>query len=410
MSIELHVLQRVRMMVEPTPGADGTANLAQYTDIPLREGTAQLELQMTEVDPQTQVQSRVGWRKLVPCKRRATLSFTINLAPTGSVADASTPATSGAVGMILKHAMGGEELGRGDEAASGSTATVVNVDNGARWKAGMVMGWENSSGVVEWSPIESVATNAVTLKKAFSAAPQEDDALYGAATYYFTESPSTTLQAIVAGRESDDRWLLMNGTATFTLAIDPSGNEMPLMNVTVTFLDWRSSDEPMAGTITGDIGDATYTNYAPIVGCGGLARAWEVGTATYSAGDEIEVSAFEFTPNIVWNERTSPSGDRWLAGRAAPPAQGSFTIPYQDTTWFARRRTQASIAVFYVQGHAPGSAIIYDAPTVQIVAPQRVAGAAEDAAQQVPWQARRDEDVGSSTGDLAKSPARIHLC
>ncbi|AKF08888.1 hypothetical protein [Sandaracinus amylolyticus] len=410
MSVELHVLQRVRALVESSPGADGTGDLTDYTDVPLREGTATVELQMTEVDPQTQVQSRVEWREQIPCKRTATLTFTTNIAPTGTTADAATPAVTSALGLLLKATMGGERLGQGDTAASGSTATAINVANGSRWAAGGIMGRINSDGVPEWRPIESVSGNVVTLKKAFSAAPLDTEPLFSGATYYFTENPSSTLQFLVAGRESDDRWLLLNGQCTGAqLSLDPSGGDLPTIAWTFEFINWIASDEVLEGTITGDIGDASYSAYNPIVGCGGEMRAWVVGTSAHASSDEVDASAIEFQPSLVFTKRTSPTGDRWVPGRAGPPATGSFTEPFEDTKWFNARKNRDDYAIWYAQGHDAGATIVYDAPTVQIIAPQRVAGAAGEAAQAVQWQARRDTDVGGATTELARSPLRIHV-
>lgn len=408
---ELHVLQRLRMIVESSPETDMTGSLASFVDVPIREGTAAVELQMTEVDPQTQGQSRLSWRKLLPCKRTATLNFTMNLAPTGTIANASTAATQGALGKILKACMGGERLGQGDTASTGSTSSVINVTTGARWVAGGIMGWTNAAGVVEWRPIESVSSNVVTLKKAFSGAPANADVLYSAATYYFTETPDETMQFLAAGRESDDRWLLLNGQVTSAqIALDPAAGDCPTIAFTVEFTNWIASDETLVASITGDIGTASYTGYSPIVGCGGELRVWTVGTATHSSDDEIDASAIEFAPTISWIKKTSPSGDRWVPGRAGPPVTGGFTTPFEGLTWWNARKNSTDKAFWFAQGHAAGAAIVYDAPTVQIVAPQRAADGAGIAADVVQWQGRPDEDVGSSTTELAKSPARIHLC
>lgn len=411
MSIELHALQRLRVIVESSRGVDMTGSLASFVDVPIREGTASVELQMTEVDPQTQVQSRLGWREQLPCKRSGTLSFTCNLAPTGTIANASTPATRGALGLLLKAAMGGERLGQGDTATSGSTATAINVTTPARWEAGGIMGRLTAAGTYEWRPIESVAAGVVTLKKAFTAPPSSGAVLYSAATYFFTEAPTDTLQFIVAGRESDDRWLLRNCAITgMTIALDPAGGDCPTIAFTVECLDWTASNETLAAPITGDIGTATYSGYSPIVGCGGDLRVWTVGDATHADADEIDASAIEFAPAISWVRVTSPSGDRWVAGRAAPPVTGGFTTPFEDLTWWDARKNRTRKAVWYTQGHAPGAAVVYDAPTVQIVAPQRGPDGAGIAADVVQWQGRPDEDVGSATTEIAKSPARIHLC
>ena len=88
---------------------------------------------------------------------------------------------------------------------------------------------------------------------------------------------------------------------------------------------------------------------------------------------------------------------------------GQFTTPFEDLTWFNHRDSKTDLGVMYVAGVAGGSTLALSAPTVQALNPQRIADAGGIAAQTVDWKGRRDLDVGSSTGDISKSPFRIHL-
>ena len=90
-----------------------------------------MELMIDSLDPQQQVQSRLEYREEVLGKRSAKLTFTMNLAPTGTAAASGVSAVTGALGTILKAVMGGESKGAGTTFTSGSTASVVNLTSAA---------------------------------------------------------------------------------------------------------------------------------------------------------------------------------------------------------------------------------------------------------------------------------------
>lgn len=416
MSIEVHAVGRIRAYSEATFAADASASLASFFDVPAREGSATIELVTDSHDPQQMVQ-RVGqYRKEVLGKRSAKLTFTINLAPTGTAASNGVSSVTSAMGRLLKASMGGEALYEGSVAAGGSTASVINVStgDGSQWAAGKAMGRVNSSGQLEVREVESVSTDAVTLKYAFSGAPSTSDPLYGAATYYLTEDPTESLQFLVAGVESDDRWLLLGGQLTaIAMAIDPTGAALPSLQLTYEFASYLESDET-AATVTGSIGLASYSNYLPIVGHAGDLRCVTVGQVTMLTSHRVHASAIAFTPKIQFGRVTSPSGTqtvlRWRRQRIAPACEGSWTEPFQDLGRWQTRDARTDKAIWYQMGRTAGQSILLSCPTVQIVNPQRAADGAGFAAQTVAWKAREDEDVASATTDLALSVLRIHVC
>ena len=413
MTIEVHSVQRLRVWSESSFATDGTGTLANYTDVPMREGSGTMTLTLDSLDPMQQVQSRYEYREEVLGKRSATLQFTLNLAPTGTAAAASTAAVQGALGLILKATMGGETLGTGTT-FTGGTATQPTVTSAAGFAAGGAIGWVNASGILEVREIESIASTTITLKHAFSGAPQNTNVAYAAATYYFTEDPQESLQFIVEGVENEDRWLLLGGQAVggVTLAIDPSGAALPSVQFSMTFANWKSSAET-AGTITGTLGTSTYSNYAPIVGFAGELRAFTVGASTLVTSSLVHCSALSFAPKIAYVPVTSPSGTntvyRWRASRVSPPVEGSFTTFFSDYTWWNARANKTDVDIAYQMGQAAGSAALITAPTVQIINPQRVADGNQLAGQTVAFKGRRDTDTGASTTALAKAPVRIHL-
>lgn len=413
MTIEVHSVQRLRVLSEASFAADGTGTLGNYTDVPMREGSGTMTLMIDSLDPQTQVQSRVEYREEVLGKRSATLQFTLNLAPTGTAAASGISAVQGALGLLLKATYGGETLGTGTT-FTGGTATVPTVTSAAGFLAGGAIAWTNGSGVLEVREIESIAANSITLKHAFSAAPTNAQVAYAAATYSFTEDPQESLQFIVEGVEAQDRWVLLGGQAVggVTLAVDPSGAALPSIQFSLTFAKWLDSTE-CAGSITSTLGTASYTNYNPIVGQAGELRAFVVGASTLTTSSVVHCSALSFAPKVVFVPVTSPSGTntiyRWRAGRVMPPVEGSFTTFFEDYTWWSARAAKSDYDIAYQMGQAAGSTVVITAPTVQIVNPQRVADGNQLAGQAVAFKGRRDTDTGASTTALAKSPTRIHL-
>lgn len=422
--MEVQAVQRIRaQVVAATPtaaiGADSSANIASFTDIPFREGTAQMVLTRDEMPTGVAVQHIDEDNEKVLGKRSATLTLTLNLAPTGTAAVTGTTAVTSPLGMLLKAVMGGEDLAAGSTSAT-STAIVLKcstASHASRWAAGKMVGWSNASGVVEWRGVKSVSPTAgtVTLKHGFSAAPSAAAAFYNAAVYYMTADPDTTLDFLVEGLDSDDRWLLTGGQAIggMSLTFDLTGAAIPSVTFNLTFANWYASNET-ANPITGTLGTATYTATSPIVGEAGELRAWTVGSATYVTTTRLHVSAMTWEPHIGFSPVTSPSGRntvwRWKKMRqTAGPVSGSLTFPYEDTAWWASRNSKADLEIQYTAGVAAGSAVIVEGATVQPLNPQRAPDAAQIAAQVLMWSGRRDTDIGSSTNDLAKSPLRVVL-
>lgn len=421
--MEVQAVQRIRfLIVSATPtaaiGADSSASLANFVDCPVREGSAQVATNRDEIDPMQLVQHIHEGRERVLGKRAATLTFTMNLAPTGTAAVTGTTAITSPLGRLLKAVMGGEDLAAGSTSAT-STAIVLKcstASHASRWAAGKVVGWSNGT-FVEWRGVKSVSPTAgtVTLKHGFSSAPAAANIFYNAATYYMTADPDTTVDFIVEGLDSDDRFLLTGGQCVtgIGLTFDLTGAAIPSVTFNFTFANWYASNET-GSTITGTLGTATYSATSPIVGEAGELRSWTVGASTYVTTSRLHVSAMTWEPHIGFSPVTSPSGRntiwRWKASRNPDsPVQGTFTIPYEDTTWFANRNSLADKDLMYVAGVAGGSAVVLDAPTIQVLNPQRVADASQLGAQAIAWKGRRDTDVGSSTTDLAKSPFRLHL-
>ncbi len=415
MSIELQAVQRLRFIAETTYGTDMSASLASFTDVPASEGSIQVTLTTDELDPMQLVQYIDEGREKVLGKRSATLAFTMPIAPTGTAAASAVQAVSGALGTILKNIMGGETKGTGTTFSSGWTPITGDVASAAGIVAGTAIGWVNASSELEVREVESVTSNTIVLKHGFSGSPSNANVCYSSATYTFSQDPSTSLQFLVAGVEEQDRWLLRGGQCVggFAIALDPTGAALPTITFNFSFSNYMESDET-ASAITGAIGNATYSNYTPIVGNAGDLRVWTVGAATFVTTSRVHCSALAFAPALSYVPVTSPAGAnggtiyRWRRARANPPVTGSFTTFFEAMTWFQGRDSKADYDVQYQSGIAAGSSFVLSAPTVQVLNPQR-ADSGGMAGQTITFEGRRDTDVGASTGAVAKSPWRLHL-
>jgi len=420
--MEVQAVQRIRfLVVAATPtaavGADSSASLGSFVDCPIREGSAQMATNRDELDPMQLVQHIDEGRERVLGKRVATLTFTMNLAPTGTSAVLGTTAITSPLGRLLKVVMGGENLAAGSTAATSTTAIVLKTStasHASRWPPGTVVGWSNGT-VVEWRSVEATTSATVTLKHGFSGVPAVGNPLINAATYYMTADPDTTVDFIVEGLDNEDRFLLTGGQAVtgIGVAFDLTGGAIPTVTFNFQFANWYASNET-GSSITGTLGTASYSATSPIVGEAGEFRCWTVGAATYVTTTRLHVSAMTWEPHIAYTPVTSPSGRntvwRWKRSRNTDsPVQGSFTIPYEDTTWFAHRNSKTDLDAMYVAGISGGNTVIVEAPTIQILNPQRVADASAIAAQTLTWKGRRDTDVGAVTTDISKSPFRLHL-
>ena len=420
--IQLMSVESGRIRVESTFGANmitADGNLNSFSYIPWNEGSATATLTTAEIDPNTVVQSRTQAREKILGPSSATLKFTVDIAPTGTAAGSATAALQGALGLMLKVGMGGEHLGTGSTASSWSNGITGTVASAAGFAKGCLVGWRNANSVVEWRQVKNISTNTLTLSHGFSGTPQSADVIYACATYYMTEDPSQSVNILVQGQNEYDRWLLTGGQVVggIDIAVDPSGKGCPTATFNWSFANYINvGPSPGTAQVTGDIADATYTNYSPIVGYAGDFRVSTVGTPTYATTEVVHVSACAIKPKVTAVQVTSPSGVntvyRWRGSRANPPIEGSFTTWFDTQKWWTARSNKDDKHLQYVMGTAAGSAIALVAPLVQILNPQRGASDQEIEGQVISFAGRHNSDVAGSAPytDLQVSPVLVGIC
>jgi len=389
-------------------------------DCPIVEGSATWTTDVMMLDPGNLVQYHHDYREEIVGKKGSALNFTMNLASTGTAAIAGQAALQGALGKILAAVMGGQAtLAAGSQVANPGFTTTSSgpVDDGSVWTSGMCAGWVNASSVYEMRELQTVSSNTLTTKLAYSGTPAENAEIHNAATYYLAADPTTSLQFVVQGMEQEDRWLVSGCQGGFTLNL-PLDGSIPTITFALTGATWiqigDASGTAMAALDGTDLTVATYTNVSPIAGHAGDFRVPILTTASLTAATLVHVSALAVEPQLAYAPVPSPSGTngilRWrLTRQNGPSVQGSWTTYYStDGRWDARA-AKTDYGLFYQIGQSAGSSILIAAPTIQIVDVQR----ADDnglAGETVTWKARADGDItASGTADQQRSPLRIHL-
>lgn len=405
-------VQLIQCYNESTFGTDITASLASFLSVPFNEGTAQMVLTRETHDPLTAVQHHHDYREEVLGRKSCKLSFTMPLAPTGTAAGDATAAVQGALGYLLKTAMGGEDLGTGSTFVTGWSASSGDLTSAAGFTVGTALGWNNSSSVYEMRPIKTIATNTVTTKLAFSGSPANTNVAYASATYYLTSDPDTSLQFVVRGLESQDEFVLMGcqlDSMTITLPLDGT---IPTIAFSWKGVKWLYGADCAGSASLTDITPATYSNFSPIVGHAGRFMSQLNGTTTYT-GATINVSALAFEPQLSYVPVPSPSGIegvlRWrLSRNNGPSVTGSYTTYYEDTARMVDRDDKDNRLAWYQCGVTAGQSFAIEAATTQYTDVQRV-DAGGIASETITWKGRLDGDTTSPTTDQHRSPLRIHL-
>lgn len=407
---------------ETTFGADASASHASFQRIPFVEGSLVLTLERNVQTPGHAQQRLDGYPIGVLMPKRATLEFAVNLETMGTKAASTVAATHTWLTRMLEIALGSVHQVTGSTAAAGWNTTAGDVAVGTTLHGGCGIGTVYSTtGAFEAREVESNdGSNSIVTKLAFSEAPAESEVVYGATTVYTstrTTGYNPSGQFIVQGWNTEDRWLLMGGVCTVTFTMGPG--EIPRLNFKWQFADWEQANgSDTAQDFTGSVLDlSTYTDTNTLVVVDSEFRCWTVGTSTLS-GTLYHPNAISFDPGITHVPVMSPSGVNnivgWVRTHTPPVLKGSFTLPYEDSQeWFTARDSKTAKSIGYQIGSSIAStagAVLFSAPTVQIVNVQRVDVQGVQN-QKVDWEARLDTDVTETSGSegLGESAFRIHF-
>lgn len=415
MSFEVDLLKRIRINEEAN-GSFATdvtvSDIGSFLDLPFNEGSESLVLDRPTQSPLENAQYQFEHVTEVLLPKRASLSFTMNLDALSTRADDGVAASQGALGMLLKIGMGGEQLGTGDTVSDAGPATTdFDVTTVARFDETDAIGIVVSSGVIECREIATIASSNLLFKVPTSAAPSNGAEVYQSAKYWISEAVETSLQCIVEGKESDDNWVLYGGQLD-SMSFNLESGTIPTVSFTWKFADWKHGDE--AAYTPSALAFASFADRTTIPIVNSQLLCNDVATRTIS---EVIANSITFEPNIEYVPISTPSDTnniyQWKRTRSAgtPAITGSFTLPFEDHTRFHDdRNSKTRQAIFFQIGNSTtDGAILISVPSAQILNHQRISLDGQIAGEQITFAGGRDTDNNSSTGDDQYAPFRIHL-
>lgn len=419
MSLNIRNVQRIRIAEEANGSfaSDLSGSMGGFLDLPFHEGSANLKLSQPLESPLHAQQRLDGYPVEVLMPKSAQLDFSMNIETLDTKPGSGLTAAQSALGLLLKVALGGENLGTGTAITTSASTTSLPTSSAAGIPVGGCVGAIATSGVLSMREVKSKSSNTLALKLALSGAPANSSDVKSAASYFLSGtdgSQTTSLQAAIEGLFTSDRYLLLGGwLSSISIALGPGA--IPKITFSFMFAQWLPADgSSTSGNLqTGALGVATYVNAKTIVQKDSELRQQTNGTTTLNSATLLAASTIEFKPNIKYAVQRTPAGvntiKQPIRDRAAPAIAGAFVLPYEDQTWFTARDSRTAKGLWYQIGTSPtDGGILIAAPTVQITDVQLI-NADGIVATRVEWKGRSDGDTSGSTADLALSPFRIHL-
>jgi len=410
MSLELATIKTCRVAVEPA-GSYGVdiALGASFQNLPVTEDFAMPAPEREMLDPMVAQALLDSASIKVAGKRSGSMKVDLVLGSHGLDTDGTVAAPSKAtwpLRAMLETVLGGYSsptaLGSLVTVQAASTTTLVNVTagDGALLTRGQAIG-VLCNGVMEVKEILSIATNAVSLREACSATPT--GTIRHAATFFATQNPSDSLQFELLGAELDDHFRF-SGAQIKGFSIEAKPGMLPKIS-----FDLAGRGVVSIAAHSG-LAEATFANYSPIVASGGCITVATFGSTTrvdplvsdFSCSFDIgyePVTSYCATDNIVRMRRKRAAGGRL--------AKGTFTIPYEDTTWITARDNRTIRAINFQIGSAVGATMLLSFPRVQIVGVKRASSGTNLAGQTIEWEAL--QDTLDATTDLGRASARLHF-
>lgn len=413
---------RARAAIE-APGsfcADLTGTLGVFKDIAFIRGSSKVRLNRVLQSPNVTQQHIDGHPLKVLMYKGAEWDFEIGFTTLDAkVLSAVTAAQSG-LGLLLSTFLGKEVLATGSTVTGSPTTTSVPTVSAAGFAVGSIVGYDTGvGGALECRVVKSKSSNTLAHGLALSNAPASGAHIIGSASYglgYTDGSQVQSLQAVVEGQYSKNRYVLMGGQLK-SMALVTQLKGLPTFKFTVMFAQWYQGDDPALATDFTATGIGlpliSYTNKVEIPYVNGEFRLFDVGTTTL-AGTLVHAPTVTWKWNIAYTEHDSPAGvngiKQWVRDSKPPVLSGEFVVPRQSETWRTKRDARTAMGVSLQMGTSfTQGALFVNAPTVQITDVQDEP-VANLHAQRVSFEARLDEDTseGSPT-DLGKSAGRLAL-
>lgn len=415
MSLELDTLKYLGLYEEPagSHGADHSGTPGDFLAFPYKEGTLSLDGDRALLRPNVGKQRADGHDRFVLGPRRCQggVGTSLHSHSLDLDGDVAVPTTSTwALARLLKAIMGGISTETIPSAQTtvqaGTTTTVVNVTtgHGSRFTPGSAIACQTVSGssTIECREVASVATDAVTVKEAFSATPVSSTPVRRSVTFYLTEDPDTSMQWLVQGRELNDHYVFTGMQATSLALAVRMGD---LCDLTAT----------MMGTYYAQLAAHSGITIPSYTVTPGFTRAIAAPLTVPTIGSTTRtlVEATGFSLNIAIGYEQVPSGAGVEGIRRArrqakrPVVSGNIEVALEDTSWEDAFSNRTARAVFQQLGNLVGETWLVSVPTVQFGRPQRKGVSGGLSGYSVPFEGRLDGAIGS-TSELSYSALRLH--
>lgn len=413
MSLELATLKTVRVAVEPAGsyGVDITLGSA-FQALPITEDFAMPSPDREMMDPNIAQGLIASTSVKVPGKRMGAMKIDMTLGGDGldHDGDVAHPAISAwPLRALLQTVLGGCStptlLGSQVtvQALSTASAVVLSAGAGATLTPGMALGFL-VSGVMQLGVIDSISTDTVNLKQALSGIPSGVVRTF--ACFYLTQNPDTSLQFELLGAELDDHWRA-SGMQAKSFALEAKPGMLPKVS-----FDLAGQGLVALSAHTG-LAETTHANYSPIIASGGCVTIPAYSAGLSAARVDPLVSDFAMTFAVSFEPVTTYCGkDNIARMRLQRPAQGkaakgSFTVPFEDTSWATARDAKTLKAIHFQVGSEVGATALIEFPRVQITAVKRANSGTNLAGWTVEWEAL--QDATNATTDLGRASFRIHV-
>jgi len=418
MTVYVHKVGRVRIINESTfctEVSEGT-----FEECPVVEDTPKLVMMRPFETPKIMQQHIDGYPSKVPMPRSATFGCTTVMRGT-AVRGTTTHAVGNLTGLprLMWHCcFGAVNGGTGTTIASTSTTTVLNVTSAAGLsEGGAIVCATGTGGALECREIKTVSSNVVTTKLAFSSIPANGSTVYSCYSFYLGNldgSSVLSLQTIVEGLDTTDRWLLKGGAIAAPPVFKLAPGTLPTVDWSWQYADHKRADgSETTMNLNSALADQAYSDIGINAIMDSEFRIFSTASSTLS-GTDVHASEINITPNIAYEPHRTPGGTntikQWVRTRVDGPAvTGDFVLPYESVAWRTARDSETSYAMTYQVGSGTtngGFMISVPSITVDDIQREAVGGLA---GQRVKWYAKLDAFTTTNSSALQKSAMRVHF-
>jgi hypothetical protein len=418
-TITVQNVGRTRHLFEANGSFAVEQSVGSFAECALVEGTSTVVMDRPFETPKLLQQYLHGYPSKVPMPKRASYSFSTNMRGALARSAASTTPTSASVedfNLFTVVFGGGVQHGTGTTVATTSSTTVVNATSAAGFLAGgAIVCATGTGGALECREIKSISSNAITLKRAFTNAPANGSVIYACSTFYLNALDGgsiLSLQTIVEGLGTIDRWLLLGGHISAPPVFKLAPGTIPTVDWAFQYANHlRADGSETTMNLNSALSDQAYADTSiNAVMDSEFCLTAHAGTT----GTVIHASEINIVPNLAVEPHTTPGGTnnikQWVPSRVdGPPVTANFLDPYEAVTWRTARDAETAYALSYQVGASlTGGGFMISVPFVTVDNFQREAVGGL-AGERVSLYARQDTQTSANTSAQAKSPFRVHF-